>query len=319
MKLLNVLLIVIHICIFSTSLSAQENSEDTSSELSSSVKMPVNLYDTVTFDKDAAPYIRTLTYISAPTFMCLYGFLLWGWGAQGNFNLKPETYKGPHAINGAADKYGHSWANYTGKRIFTFFFRASGYSKNRANIEGAILMQFTSLVGELGDGFSPNYGFDPYDILFNQFGILFGMLFDWSPTLDRMFTFKWEYFPSERVRNDITNTDKWDISTDYSDTKIIFTTKLGGIPYLSLTPLRYINIDVGYYTRGYRHSVYYPSRSRNIFLGFSVNFTIAFGDLLPVGYTSSSLQSLFNYYHPPWDYEAKVWVISDRPHEEFDY
>ncbi len=287
--------------------------------LGETVRLPVNIYDTYTFSKEVKPYMKLFAYASGPTFMLLYGVASWSWFEQDSFTLKPETYKGPYAINGAADKYGHAWANYMGKRVFTFLFRATGSSRNRANIEGALLMNLTSLITEVGDGFSPDYGFDPYDVLFNQIGILVAMLLDWSPFLDRIFTLKWEYFPSKKQRKRFDEIEQWDIATDYNDQKFLLTTKLGGIPYLSLSPLRYINLDLGYYTLGYRPAVDYPSRTRNLFVGISINYTIAFGDLLPVGTASSAIQSFFNYYHPPCDYEAKTWVLSDRPHSEFRY
>jgi len=320
MKCLNIALTVILIFVFFTVSYGQENPQSADNAYSESVKLPVNLYDTFTFDENTTPYVRNLLYISAPGFMLLYGVYLWEWdlSRHEDFTLKPQTFKGAHAINGAADKWGHMFANYAGMRFFTFLFRSTGSSRNRSIIEGAILTDLTSLIGEVGDGFSPNYGFDPYDVLFNHFGILLGMLLEWSPFLDRIFTMTWEYFPSERVRNHLNKTDRWDVSTDYNDAKYLLTTKLGGIPYVSLTPLRYFNIDLGYFTRGYRHSEEYSSRTRNIFIGVSMNFAIAFGDLLPVGYTSSTLQSVFNYYHPPCDLELKKWVISDRPHSEFE-
>ncbi|MCU0822386.1 MAG: hypothetical protein MUC95_07935, partial [Spirochaetes bacterium] len=163
---------------------------------------------------------------------------------------------------------------------------------------------------------SPDYGFDPYDFMFNQFGILFGMLLDWSPFLDGLFTLKWEYYPSKAMKKEFSR-DHFDFATDYSGSKYILTTKLGGIPYLSQTPLRYMDVDVGYYTRGYRDSKYYPSRKRVVYLGLSMNFTFAFGDLLPAGYASSTMQTFFNYYHAPWDLPVNEKVISDRPHSEF--
>lgn len=285
---------------------------------SGTVKLPANVYDTFEFSESKKPALRAFTYASGPVFMLVYGISSWGWFEQESFTLKPETFVGSHAVNGAADKYGHLFGNYMGKRLFTFLFRATGSSRNRANIEGAILMNITSLGGEMGDGFSPHYGFDPYDVLFNEIGILLAMLLDYSPFLDRIFAIKWEYFPSKYQRKRFDDPDHWDIATDYSDSKFLLTTKLGGIPYLSLTPFRYLNVDLGYYTRGFRHSFLYDSRTRNLFLGVSANFTIGFGDLLPAGYASSTLQTFFNYYHPPCDYEAKEWVISDRPHDEFE-
>ncbi len=284
-----------------------------------SIDLPTNLYDTFKFSEEKAPYIRNSILIAGPSVMAIYGFATWGWNAGESFTFKPETHVGPYAVNGASDKYGHSWANFIGKRFFTFMFRACGSSRMRANIEGAILMEISSLGGEIGDGFSPHYGFDPYDFLFNQFGILFALLLDGSPLLDGIFTFKWEYYPSPQMKKVFHIIDHHDIATDYSGSKWVLTTKLGGIPYLSLTPLRYINVDVGYYTRGYRGAKYYSSRTRNIYVGLSLNYTFAFGDLLPVSYTSSFIQTFFNYYQPRWDLEVYEKVLSDRPHDEFDY
>ncbi len=282
------------------------------------VILPVNFYDTFTFDEDKRPYMRVFTYASGPVFFLLYGAGLWNWFEDMHFHMKPETPKGTHSINGTADKYGHAWGNYMGKRLFTFLFRATGSSRNRANIEGAILMSITSLGGEMGDGISPHYGFDPYDVMFNEIGVVLAMILDYSPLLDRIFAPKWEYWPSSYQRKRFSNPEHWDIATDYSDQKFILATKLAGIPYLSLTPLRYFNIDVGYYTRGYRPAVIYNSRTRNVFLGISANFTIGFGDLLPAGYASSAVQTFFNYYHPPCDLEVKKWVLSDEPQSAFE-
>jgi hypothetical protein len=282
------------------------------------VKLPVNVYDTFMYSENVRPYMRVFTYASGPAFFLVYGAGLWQWFEDVHFHLKPETFKGPQSVNGAADKVGHLWGNYMGKRLFTFLFHATGSSRNRANIEGAILMSITSLGGEFGDGISPHYGFDPYDVMFNEFGVIIAMILDYSPTLDRIFAPKWEYWPSSYQRKRFSNPDHWDIATDYSDQKYILATKLGGIPYLSRTPLRYFNIDFGYYTRGYRPAVIYKNRTRNVFFGFSVNFTIAFGDLLPAGYASSTVQTFFNYYHPPCDFEAKVWELSNEPQREFE-
>jgi hypothetical protein len=320
MKHIGILLVIILILTSFSAIQAQENQEKPDVGVSEAIKLPVNLYDTFTFSEQTSPYARKILYIAAPTFMCLYGVYLWDWNlsSEHSFNFKTETPLGAHSLNGAADKYGHLYANYVGTRLFAFLFRATGSSRNMSIIQGALLDDITGFIGEVGDGFSPNYGFDPYDFLYNQFGVILGMLFEYSPFLDRIFAIKWEYFPGPRVRNHLSDTSRWDVSTDYNDAKYILTTKLGGIPYLSLTPLRYINIDFGYFTRGYRHTEEYSSRTRNLFVGLSINFTIAFGDLLPQGYTSSTLQSIFNYYHPPCDLELKRWVISDRPHSEFN-
>ena len=315
------IILITYFLFLTTSSFTQENLNPSDTDNDNSIKLPVNVFDKFTFNKKANPYIKIAIYVSGPAFMLIYGFSTWQWNAGESFSLKPQTYKGAHAINGAADKFGHLYSNYTGKRFFSFLFRAAGSSPLRANIEGIILTEITSFGGEIGDGFSNKYGFDPYDALFNQMGILLGAILDFSPFLDRIFAYKLEYYPSKQMRAKFDIIDHHDFATDYNGEKFILSTKFGGIPYLSLTPLRYFNFDIGYYTRGYRNNsyegkTYYKSRTRHLFIGFSANFSIAFGDALPVGYISSSLQSFFNYFHPKWDLEVKDWVLSDIPLED---
>ena len=294
-----------------------ENSKTPKSISFPSMGISVNLFDTFTFSKKTSPFVRQCTYLGAPIGMFLYGVYFWEWslGKQDYFSIKPETFIGSRAPNGGADKCGHMFANYAGTRFLTFMFRATGSTKNKAIIQGALLNDVTSFIGEIGDGFSMNYGFDPYDVLFNQFGVLLGMVLEYFPSLSRVFSMTWEYMPSKRLLHNLAHATKWDISTDYDAAKFMLTTKLCGIPSLSLTPLKYLNVDVGYYTRGYKHPEEHPSRTRNIFLGISINYSIACEKVLPPGYCSSTLQSLFDYYHPWWDLEMKNWNISDIPHQ----
>lgn len=317
------LISVMIILLLSSQVFAQEitDSESKSNAFikdeNSPVRVPLNLYDTFRFDEKYSPYIRNGLYVLGPLFMGIYGFSTWGWNSREEFTVRPMTHEGVHAVDGAADKYGHLWGNFAMKRLATFIFRTTGSSWHAANIEGAILTEIVTLGGEIGDGFGKNYGFDPYDALFNNIGILIAMILDTSPVLDRMFTMQWEYVPTREMREKF-GSDHHDVFTDYSGAKVFFVTKFAGIPYVSLTPLRYINFDIGYYARGYNPSKYFSSRTRNIQIGFSINLSIAFGDILPAGYTSSSIQSLFNYYHQPWDWETTTVVLSDRPHEEFE-
>ncbi|MFH0977407.1 MAG: DUF2279 domain-containing protein [Spirochaetota bacterium] len=312
--------ILIILILFPSYINAQEQATENNSIINTSekVKLPANLYDNFQFEDNKAPYVRYGLYAFGPLFMIGYGLGTWGWNSA-DFKIKSENPFGAHAINGGVDKLGHLYGNYAMKRLTTFMFKASGSSAGKANLEGALLTEIITTAGEIGDGFGPNYGFDPWDILANQIGILAGVILDYSPFLDRIFTLRWEYFPSKAMRKKFDLMDHHDIFTDYSGSKFMLTTKLGGIPYISLTPLRYINFDAGYYVRGYRPARGFDSRTRNYYIGLSINLSIAFGDILPTGYTSSTMQSFFNYIQMPYiNWEAKRWVISDRPQSEWE-
>ncbi len=276
----------------------------------STVRLPVNLYDTHSFDESTWPYIRGGVYAFGPGFVTVWGIIEWGWFDRPSFDYKPSHVWGAHALNGASDKFGHLYATYAVKRMSTFFFRSTGSSPVRANIEGGIYASAVQLILETGDGFSSAQGFDIYDVVFNSIGVGIGMLLDGFPVLDRMFALQWEYVPTKKYRKAVARRDSSaDFFTDYSGQKYLLVTKLGGIPYLSLTPLRYVNIDLGYYARGYYDKNFDPS-TRNLYIGISLNYAIALGDLLPTGWTSSTLQTAFNHYHPPFDIEAKDWELT---------
>ncbi len=317
MKIIVSTLIVL--IIFSSHVMSQENTVVVDVEKAGdNIRLPLNVYDSFEFNADTSKYVRYGLYAFGPLFMIGYGIGTWGWNSS-DFHLKAENPTGAHAINGGVDKYGHLYGNYLMKRLTTFLFRASGSSPNMANLEGALLTDIITTAGEIGDGFGPDYGFDPYDWLANQAGILIAVLLDYSPFLDGIFTLRWEYYPSKAMRNKFDIKDHHDIFTDYSGSKFMLTTKVGGIPYLSLTPLRYVNIDAGYYVRGYRPAQGFDRRTRAYYIGLSFNFSIAFGDILPAGYISSSMQSFFNYFQVPrLNWEAKKWVLSDRPQSDWE-
>jgi hypothetical protein len=274
------------------------------------VLLPVNVYDGFSFEEPGARYIRIGAMLFGPAFVMVWGVTEWGWFSGHGFMYEPSDVYGADSLNGLSDKFGHMHATYIVKRMANFIFSATGSSRTRANVESAIYAESIQLMLEIGDGFSSAHGFDIYDVVFNTMGVGFAMVLDQFPVLDRMFALQWEYIPTKRLRRNIAqgNTDL-DFFTDYSGQKYLFTTKLGGIPHLSLTPLRYVNVDLGYYAKGY-YNDYYKYSTKNVYVGISVNYSIAFGDVLPTGYASSTLQSVFNYIHPPWDIEAKTWELS---------
>jgi hypothetical protein len=313
----NIFLSCLILFILSVAAVAQEYPARGDDVFSPTVRQPVNLYDSFQFDEESAPVIRTGLYVAAPSFFLLYGVTTWGWELGEGFTWNPETFRGRHAVHGGADKYGHLYSAYVLKRLASFFFRASGSSAMVGNVEGVLFSELIMLGSEIGDGFSPDYGFDPYDFLFNNIGILIAFILDCSPTLDRIFSVQFEYVPSREMREDFDWDKNHDLPTDYGGTKYILTTKLAGIPYVSLTPLRYVNVDIAYYARGFDQR-FRRMKTKNVHLGISFNYAIAFGDILPVGYTSSSIQTFFNYIHLPWDYEARRWKISEAPNENYE-
>jgi hypothetical protein len=278
------------------------------------VKLTENLYDTFIFDESSRSPVRIGTYIFGPVFVTVWGLVEWGYFSGYEFKVAPSDPWGARALDGTSDKFGHAFGAYATKRLATFLFRSTGDSRLKANLMGAAYSEMVTLLLEVGDGLSTRYGFDPWDVVGNNTGILLGLLLDQFPVLDRMFALQIEWVPTKTFRRKFEPfTENSDIFTDYSGQKMILATKLGGIPYVSRTPLRYVNLDLGYLSRGYGNNEW-SHDTREVYMGLSVNFSIAFGDLLPKGYISSTMQTVFNYYHVPFDLEAKKWQLSSVDH-----
>jgi hypothetical protein len=316
-----ILALLMILCMSATAYAQAEKEEPKKVEPAATeyqaVVLPINLFDTFSFDESNHTPIRTSMYIFGPVFITVWGVVEWGYFSGYTFRIVPYSPWGEHALDGGSDKIGHSYGAYVVKRASTFLFHSTGDSRLKANLLGAAYSELIMTLLEVGDGLSTRYGFDPWDFAGNNVGILIGFLLDQFPVLDRMFAFQMEWVPTKTFRNNFEPfTSKSDIFTDYSGQKAILATKLGGIPYVSKTPLRYVNIDLGYFSRGYdAPNRAYKNDTRNVYVGLSVNYSIAFGDLLPKGYTSSTLQTVFNYYHVPFDLEAKQWYLSSVPHE----
>jgi hypothetical protein len=309
-------LALIMILCMSATVYAQAEKEEPAVTEYQPVKLPVNLYDTFTFDESNRTPARIGLYIAGPVFVTVWGIVEWGYFSRYEFKVAASDPWGARALDGTQDKFGHAFGAYTTKRLATFLFRSTGDSRLKANLMGAGYSELVTLLLEVGDGLSTRYGFDPWDVVYNNAGIVLGFMLDQFPVLDRMFAFQIEWVPTKTFRKDFTSfSEKSDITTDYSGQKILFVTKLGGIPYVSRTPLRYVNVDLGYFSRGYGNNEW-SHDTRDVYVGLSVNFSIALGDLLPTGYASSTAQTVFNYIHVPYDLEVKRWRLSSVEHRD---
>ena len=129
----------------------------------------------------------------------------------------------------------------------------------------------------------------------NTFGCVFGYFHETSDGFARLFDYRWEYWPSERVRS---GADK-ELTTDYEGSNYVLATNLGAIYSRRANLLDFFDFQVGYGTRYYND----PSRysERRPFIGFGVNLSNVCERL-----GMRALAKVFEYYQPPgihlrWD------------------
>ncbi len=248
---------------------------------------------------------QTFTIISTaafPTLALAQGLVAWKWGKDGQgFGIKSEGWFGKDTYSGGADKTGHMTSHYIQKRFYTGLSQKLGWDHRTSQNHGLIAAGLTGLMIELGDGFS-RYQFCPQDLLADAVGIGFAWLLDEYPKLDELMGLRWEYWPSKNWF-DKRNSDKLDVNSDYSGQKFFFTLKAKGIPTLAEKwYTRYLTVDLGFYTRGYKPDFSVNPNKNNsqwFTYGVGINLGSLIADFGPKNTVGDFFSTVTKYWIPP--------------------
>ncbi len=218
----------------------------------------------------------------------LYGASVWDWGSS-KFHLREEDWLGEDTKHGGADKFGHAWTAYTLTALTADLHESWGATREEAALQGALsAILFTSLI-ELGDGTSPDHGYSWEDQAFNLAGAGLEYLRLRSPWLAQRLQFRWEWGPSRAFRD----REVEDMSTDYSGARYILAMPLRGWG-LEQRPWRWLELQVGYASRGYSVSYMHYDKERIGYLGVGLNLTGILEDT-----TGHDAWRVFDYYQVP--------------------
>ena len=191
------------------------------------------------------------------------GINAWGWG-ETNFHVTKEGWFGRNTTYGGIDKLGHAWSAQLMSDYITWRLRAAGYNGDESSITAAILTGVAFVGVEVGDGFS-HYGASYEDILASGAGIAFSYLRNTIPGLHDKVDFRMQYVPT-------THGDFVGVG-DYDGKKFLLAWKLGGFEAFKETPLRYLEIHTGYYTRGYNGHFITGNETRSAYVGLGLNLS----------------------------------------------
>ena len=220
-----------------------------------------------------------------------------GWGVfnwdyfQRSPRAKSEDWFERDTKEGGADKLGHLWTTYAASHMFAGFYRDAGYSSANSNLYGTASGFGLMGLMELGDSFS-DFGFAYEDMIGNTVGAAAAYVLGAYPALGRKFDLRVEYRP------DFNEEFRIDAFTDYESHKYLLAIKLEGFDFIEFDPLRYLEIHLGFFARGY--DAFTPSgpdnREQTYYLGFGINVTRLIRPLWDT--------SLFNYFQVPATYWA---------------
>ncbi len=226
---------------------------------------------------------------TAVTATMLIGAASWDYYSS-SFNFQNEGWLDPDTNYGGADKFGHAFSGYALTSVYNSVYKKFGYSDKESILYGAISSWALLTLVEVGDGFSKDYGFSLQDEVFNTAGVGLGYLRHRFPALKEIFDYRLEWVPSKVFRS-----GDADPFTDYEGQKYLIALKPDGILKTDNSLLKAIELDFGFYTRGYDYSPGNPRRY--IFYGVGLNMTYIIEQL--TGYNAGGI---FNYLQIPFTY-----------------
>ena len=226
--------------------------------------------------------------------MGAYGAAVFGAGSSG-WQTADDGWFGEFTGSGGADKLGHALSAHVQTAVYSAVFRHWGIPRREAALRGAAAAFAAQFALEAADGFSADHGFSRNDVIANAAGCLFGYFHETSPGFARIFDFRWEYWPSSRVRTG----EDGEVTTDYEGSAYVLAANVGALVGHRRTPLDFVDLHLGYATR------YYSDRSqrseRRPFVGLGLSLPTVCERL-----GLRRLATFFHYYQPPgihlrWD------------------
>lgn len=233
--------------------------------------------------------------LAADIMITMWGIQNWKWGTE-SFHFEKEDWFAEDSDTGGSDKTGHFYMTYLLSRILSSRLEDRGCSLEEASLYGSLSSMFAMTLLEIGDG-SSLYGFSREDLLADGMGALTAYLIRSNPEVDKFFDIRLEYMPTSGYL------EGTDTATDYSGMKHLVAFKFAGFENLQDTPLSYIEVQIGYYARGYRNYDVDIAKSQQVYVGVGLDLT-RLAEISNI----NILKNVFEFYQPGHTYwEINLW------------
>lgn len=190
------------------------------------------------------------------------GLVNWKWGGA-KFHFVDEGWFGDNTKALGMDKLGHVYGTATIANFMTIALKRKVDNRSAALTGSLFAMGIMTFV-ELGDGIS-DYGFSMNDIAADTVGATFAYFRNTIPGLREKLDYRFEYIPS--------NNGAYRPWSDYSGQKYLMAVKLSGWHRFERTPLRFVELNAGYYARGFttKEELRGDPLRRRFFFGIGLN------------------------------------------------
>ncbi len=228
------------------------------------------------------------TNIAGAALVTVWGVAFWDYFSTAP-RLGSEKWFQHDTKYGGADKLGHMYSTYLWSLGFSSLYEFWGMDTERSSIYGSLSAWSFQFLMELGDSFSTTQGFSYEDVVANTVGALFYYAREKYPSLKNKVDLRLEYLPDFQGGGDI--------FTQYNSMKYLFALKFSGFKSMQDNLLKYGELQLGYYTRGYQNYENYEQKERNIYIGIGINVSEV---LASWGWKKTG--KIFNYYQLPYTY-----------------
>jgi len=217
----------------------------------------------------------------------------WGTAFWDYFTIKPVTnnegWFGKDTKYGGADKLGHMYSTYLWSLGFSSLYEYWGMKEEDALLYGPLTSWTFQFLMEVGDSFSETQGFSYEDAVMNTVGAAFYYIREKYPEVKRKVDLRLEYIPDFN--------SNVDIFTQYNSMKYLLAFKFSGFDSMEDTPMKYFELQLGYYTRGYQDDKNYNDSERVLYAGIGINAS----EVLKAK-KKKKTSKIFNYYQLPYTY-----------------
>lgn len=218
---------------------------------------------------------------------------LWGTAFWDYFTTAPvagdEGWFSSNAKYGGADKLGHMYSSYILSLGFSSLFEYWGMGEEESLLYGPLTSLAIHGMMEVGDSFSESQGFSYEDLVMNTLGAAFYYVREKYPAVKETLDLRLEYVPDLNSGQDI--------FTQYDSMKYLMALKFSGFKSMEDTPMKYFELQIGYYTRGYEEHDAYSTKERVVYAGIGINSSEV---LKALGWEKTS--EVLHYYQLPYTY-----------------
>lgn len=187
------------------------------------------------------------------------------------FGFKDEGWFGKNTPDIGVDKLAHAYNTYLmAEFLHNRIHRRSGASEGDA-VTAAVLASGLTIFNEISDGIEPGGGWSFQDVVMDLAGAGFSVLRNTVPGLKEKVAFKLEIMPNEDIYS-------YSGKPHFEQERFLFSIKGAGFEKLARTPLRFLDLQIGYYASDFRleDRAAGIEPKRHLFVGLGLNL----GELL---------------------------------------